>query len=37
MTIRDRDTMSQIRVPLGGLVDALRQRIDELQPKDEVS
>ena len=37
VTIRDRDTMSQIRVPLGGLVDALRQRIDELQPKDEVS
>ena len=31
-TIRDRDTMSQIRVPIGGLVDALQGRIDELQP-----
>ena len=31
-TIRDRDTMSQIRVPISGLVDALQQRIDELQP-----
>ncbi len=32
-TIRDRDTMSQIRVPISGLVEALRQRIDELQPE----
>ena len=31
-TIRDRDTMSQIRVPISGLVEALQQRIDELQP-----
>ena len=31
-TIRDRDTMSQIRVPISGLVDALQRRIDELQP-----
>ncbi|MDA1061484.1 MAG: glycine--tRNA ligase [Chloroflexi bacterium] len=36
VTIRDRDTMSQIRVPLAGLVDALRQRLAELQPKEEV-
>ncbi len=32
-TIRDRDTMSQIRVPISGLVEALQQRIDELQPE----
>ncbi len=31
-TIRDRDTMSQIRVPISGLVDALQGRINELQP-----
>ena len=31
-TIRDRDTMSQIRVPISGLVEALQQRINELQP-----
>ena len=31
-TIRDRDTMAQIRVPISGLVEALQQRIDELQP-----
>ena len=36
VTIRDRDRMSQIRVPLGGLVEALRQRLAELQPKEEV-
>ena len=30
-TIRDRDTMSQVRVPIGGLAEALRDRIDELQ------
>ena len=32
VTIRDRDTMSQIRVPLAGVVDALRERIGELRP-----
>ena len=32
VTIRDRDTMSQIRVPLTGLIDALRTRLDELRP-----
>ena len=32
-TIRDRDTMSQIRVPISGLVGALQERIDELQPE----
>ena len=32
-TIRDRDTMSQIRVPISGLVEALQERIDELQPE----
>ena len=32
-TIRDRDTMSQLRVPISGLVEVLRQRIDELQPE----
>ena len=37
VTIRDRDTMSQIRVPLSGLVDALRQRIEELRPNEEVA
>ena len=37
VTIRERDTMSQIRVPLRGLVDALQQRIEELQPKEEVA
>ena len=36
-TIRDRDTMSQIRVPISGLVEALQQRIDELQPEGEVA
>jgi glycyl-tRNA synthetase len=34
VTIRDRDTMSQIRVPTSGLVDALRQRIEELRPEE---
>ena len=37
VTIRDRDTMSQIRVPLSGLVDALQQRIEELRPNEEVA
>ena len=32
-TIRDRDTMSQIRVPISGLAEALQERIDELQPE----
>ena len=32
-TIRDRDTMSQIRVPISGLAEALQGRIDELQPE----
>ncbi len=32
-TIRDRDTMSQIRVPISGLAGALQERIDELQPE----
>ena len=31
-TIRDRDTMSQIRVPINGLTEALQERISELQP-----
>ncbi len=31
-TIRDRDTMSQIRVPISGLTEALQERIGELQP-----
>ena len=32
VTIRDRDTMSQIRVPISGLIEALNDRLDELQP-----
>ena len=28
VTIRDRDTMVQDRVPIDGLVDALRERLD---------
>ncbi len=32
VTIRERDTMSQIRVPLDGVVEALRERIEALQP-----
>jgi len=32
VTIRDRDTMEQIRVPLTGVVEALRERIDALLP-----
>jgi len=32
VTIRDRDTMAQRRVPIAGLVEALRERIDELTP-----
>jgi glycyl-tRNA synthetase len=33
VTIRDRDTMSQIRVPITGLVEALSKRLAELQPR----
>jgi glycyl-tRNA synthetase len=33
VTIRDRDTMSQIRVPVAGLVEALSSRIEELRPR----
>ena len=32
VTIRDRDTMAQRRVPITGLVEALRERIEELTP-----
>ncbi|MEE8337330.1 MAG: glycine--tRNA ligase [Dehalococcoidia bacterium] len=32
VTIRDRDTTEQIRVPISGLVEALRGRLDELRP-----
>ncbi len=32
VTIRERDTMSQIRVPLDGVVEALRERIEALRP-----
>ncbi len=32
VTIRDRDTTEQIRVPINGLVEALRGRLGELQP-----
>ena len=32
VTIRDRDTMAQIRVPLAGVVAALRERIEALRP-----
>jgi glycyl-tRNA synthetase len=35
VTIRDRDSMAQRRVPLAGLVAALRERIDELTPPQE--
>ncbi len=33
VTIRDRDTTDQIRVPITGLIDALRERLDELRPE----
>jgi glycyl-tRNA synthetase len=33
VTIRDRDTTDQIRVPVTGLIDALRERLDELRPE----
>ncbi len=32
VTIRDRDTMEQRRVPITGLIGALRERVDELLP-----
>ena len=37
VTIRDRDTMSQIRVPITGVVAALQERIEELRPGHEGS
>ena len=36
-TIRDRDTMAQVRTPIAGLAEALRDRIAELQPEGEVA
>ena len=33
VTIRERDSMEQVRVPIAGLVGALRERIDALTPK----
>jgi glycyl-tRNA synthetase len=33
VTIRDRDTMSQVRVPVSGLVEALDARLQELRPQ----
>jgi glycyl-tRNA synthetase len=35
VTIRDRDSMTQRRVPVAGLVEALRARIEELTPRAE--
>ena len=32
VTIRERDTMTQIRVPIEGLMEALQERLDGLQP-----
>jgi glycyl-tRNA synthetase len=32
VTIRDRDTMEQIRVPIAELANALRKRLEELRP-----
>jgi len=32
VTIRERDTTEQIRVPISGLLDAVRDRIDALRP-----
>jgi glycyl-tRNA synthetase len=29
VTIRERDSMEQVRVPIAGLVDALRERLEE--------
>ena len=36
-TIRDRDTMAQVRTPIAGLAEALRDRIAELQPEGEAA
>ncbi|MDA0366269.1 MAG: glycine--tRNA ligase [Chloroflexi bacterium] len=33
VTIRDRDTMAQVRVPVNGLVDELRTRLDSMRPQ----
>jgi glycyl-tRNA synthetase len=33
VTIRERDSMAQVRVPIAGLVDALRERLESLAPK----
>ena len=33
VTIRERDTMTQIRVPIAGAVEALRERIEQLRPE----
>ena len=33
VTIRDRDSTDQIRVPVTGLIDALSERLDELRPQ----
>ncbi len=33
VTIRDRDSMEQIRVPIEGVADALRERIEALRPE----
>ena len=33
VTIRERDSMAQIRVPLGGLVEALSERLAALEPR----
>jgi glycyl-tRNA synthetase len=32
VTIRDRDTMSQVRVPVNGLIDELRARLEAMRP-----
>ena len=36
-TIRDRDTMAQVRTPIAGLAEALRDRIAEMQPEGEAA
>ena len=33
VTIRERDTMTQIRVPIAGAAEALRERIEQLRPE----
>lgn len=32
VTIRDRDTTEQIRVPIAGLMDAVRDRLEAMRP-----